>query len=102
MEDYCIDIVTGEGLGARTMRFQLAPFTLIGATTRAGLLKAPFRDRFGILERLSFYDKGALQTILKRSASLLDVSLTDDGAVEISCRSRGTPRIFKSSFKACA
>ncbi len=93
MEDFALDIITGEGLGARTMRFKLAPFTLIGATTRAGLLKAPFRDRFGILERLSFYDRTALMAILKRSANLLSIALTDDGAEEIARRSRGTPRV---------
>ncbi|RME15659.1 MAG: Holliday junction branch migration DNA helicase RuvB [Bdellovibrio sp.] len=93
MEDFCIDIVTGEGLGARSMRFQLAPFTLIGATTRAGLLKAPFRDRFGILERLSFYQRKDLVKILQRSARLLEVKLDMGGAEEIARRSRGTPRI---------
>lgn len=93
MEDYYVDIITGEGLGARTMKFQLAPFTLIGATTRAGLLNAPFRDRFGIVERLSFYDKEQLILILKRSADLINVKLTEEGAMEIARRSRGTPRI---------
>ncbi len=93
MEDFALDLVTGEGLGARTMRFQLAPFTLIGATTRAGLLKAPFRDRFGILERLNFYDRKSLVSILDRSARLLKVSLNTEGAEEIARRSRGTPRI---------
>lgn len=93
MEDFHLDIISGEGFGARTMRFQLAPFTLIGATTRAGLLKAPFRDRFGIVERLSFYDRESLREILFRSAKLLQVELTDEGAQEISRRSRGTPRI---------
>jgi holliday junction DNA helicase RuvB len=93
MEDYALDIITGEGLGARSMRFQLAPFTLIGATTRAGLLKAPFRDRFGILERLSFYDRKSLIAILDRSARLLKIPLTAEGAEEIARRSRGTPRV---------
>lgn len=93
MEDFYVDIITGEGLGARTMKFKLAPFTLIGATTRAGLLNAPFRDRFGIVERLSFYDKPQLVEIIKRSASLIQVSLEESGAVEIALRSRGTPRI---------
>src|SRR6185437_634197 len=83
MEDYYIDIVTGEGLGARSMRFQLNPFTLIGATTRAGLLKAPFRDRFGIVERLNFYDRESLVTILVRSASLLGITLPVEGARQI-------------------
>jgi len=93
MEDYALDIITGEGLGARAMRFQLAPFTLIGATTRAGLLKGPFRDRFGIVERLTFYDRKSLIAILQRSAGLLKVDLTAEGAEEIARRSRGTPRV---------
>jgi len=99
MEDFYIDIVTGEGLGARSMRFPLAPFTLVGATTRAGLLKAPFRDRFGIIERLSFYDRDALITILKRSASLLNIRLADTGADQIARRSRGTPRVANRLLK---
>jgi Holliday junction DNA helicase RuvB len=93
MEDYYIDIVTGDGLGARSMKFQLAPFTLIGATTRAGLLNAPFRDRFGIVERLNFYDKKSLQQILERDAKILNINIHADGAEEISRRSRGTPRV---------
>lgn len=93
MEDYYIDIVTGEGLGARAMKFKLAPFTLIGATTRAGLLNAPFRDRFGIIERLNFYGHEDLQTILNRSAKILNIELVETGSAEIACRSRGTPRI---------
>jgi Holliday junction DNA helicase RuvB len=93
MEDFALDIITGEGLGARTMRFKLAPFTLVGATTRAGLLKGPFRDRFGILERLSFYDRTSLMAILKRSAEILKISLTGEGSMEIARRSRGTPRV---------
>ncbi|MCC7405077.1 MAG: Holliday junction branch migration DNA helicase RuvB [Bdellovibrionales bacterium] len=99
MEDYHLDIISGEGLGARTMRFKLAPFTLIGATTRAGLLKAPFRDRFGILERLSFYDRAALKEILFRSAGLLQVKLDEAGADEIARRSRGTPRVANRLLK---
>lgn len=99
MEDYYIDIVTGEGLGARTMKFQLAPFTLIGATTRAGLLNAPFRDRFGIVERLSFYDRHTLAQIIKRSAGLLGTKISEEGAVEISKRCRGTPRIANRLLK---
>ena len=99
MEDFYIDIVTGEGLGARTMKFALAPFTLIGATTRAGLLNAPLRDRFGIVERLSFYDKAALQIIVTRSAKLLNTAITPDGAAEIAKRCRGTPRIANRLLK---
>jgi Holliday junction DNA helicase RuvB len=99
MEDYYIDIVTGEGLGARSMKFQLVPFTLVGATTRAGLLNAPFRDRFGIVERLQFYDRESLTTILKRSAQLLGVQFDEDGIAEIAGRSRGTPRIANRLLK---
>ncbi len=99
MEDFYIDIVTGEGLGARAMKFQLAPFTLIGATTRAGLLNAPFRDRFGIVERLSFYDKATLAQILTRSAGLLGTEMQEGGAIEIAKRSRGTPRIANRLLK---
>lgn len=93
MEDFALDIVTGEGLAARTMRFQIAPFTLVGATTRAGLLKRPFRERFGIVERLSFYDRKSLIEILKQSANRLETSLDPEGAAEIARRSRGTPRV---------
>ena len=99
MEDFYIDIVTGEGLGARSMKFQLVPFTLIGATTRAGLLNAPFRDRFGIQERLSFYDKATLAQILVRSAGLLTTKIMPEGALEIAKRSRGTPRIANRLLK---
>ncbi len=99
MEDFYIDIITGEGLGARSMKFQLAPFTLIGATTRAGLLNAPFRDRFGIVERLSFYDKATLAQILTRSAGLLGTEIREAGAMEIAKRSRGTPRIANRLLK---
>lgn len=99
MEDFYLDIVTGEGLGARSMRFQLAPFTLIGATTRAGLLKAPFRDRFGIVERLSFYCRDSLKQILMRSAALLSIPIVEEGAEEIAKRSRGTPRIANRLLK---
>lgn len=99
MEDYYIDIVTGEGLGARSMKFQLVPFTLVGATTRAGLLNPPFRDRFGIVERLQFYDKESLRTILLRSAAILKLEMDEAGALEIARRSRGTPRIANRLLK---
>ncbi|MFP5519035.1 MAG: Holliday junction branch migration DNA helicase RuvB [Bdellovibrionia bacterium] len=99
MEDYYIDIVTGEGLGARSMKFQLAPFTLVGATTRAGLLNPPFRDRFGIVERLQFYDKESLTEIILRSASILKLRVEPDGALEIARRARGTPRIANRLLK---
>ncbi len=99
MEDYYIDIITGDGLGSRSMKFQLSPFTLVGATTRAGLLNAPFRDRFGIVERLQFYDRESLTTILTRNADLLDVKIDQLGAGEIARRSRGTPRIANRLLK---
>lgn len=99
MEDYSIDIITGDGLGARTMKFQLPPFTLIGATTRAGLLSQPFRERFGIVERLQFYDRAALETIVLRSAGILKISANPEGAAEIARRSRGTPRIANRLLK---
>lgn len=99
MEDFYLDLITGEGLGARSMKFQLVPFTLIGATTRSGLLNGPFRDRFGIVERLQFYDRGALEQILKRSAEILKVPAEKEGLHEIACRSRGTPRIANRLLK---
>jgi Holliday junction DNA helicase RuvB len=99
MEDYYIDIVTGDGLGARSMKFQLAPFTLVGATTRSGMLNAPFRDRFGIVERLLFYDRKSLEKIIKRSAEILNVEADEKGIQEIAKRSRGTPRISQRLLK---
>jgi Holliday junction DNA helicase RuvB len=99
MEDYYIDIVTGEGLGVQTMKFQLVPFTLIGATTRAGLLDNPFRDRFGIQERLQFYDRDALGQILVRSAGILNLKLDSMAAAEIAKRARGTPRVANRLLK---
>lgn len=93
MEDYFIDLITGEGLGAQSMRFKLVPFTLVGATTRAGLLKAPFRDRFGIHERLQFYDINSLQQIIQRSSKLLNIQIDAKGCLEVARRSRGTPRV---------
>jgi Holliday junction DNA helicase RuvB len=99
MEDYYIDIVTGDGLGARSMKFQLVPFTLVGATTRSGLLSAPLLTRFGIVERLQFYDKHALETILLRSAEILGISMTEKGARQLAQRSRGTPRIANRLLK---
>lgn len=99
MEDFYIDIVTGDGLAARSMKFQLAPFTLIGATTRAGLVNAPLRDRFGIVERLQFYSKQDLVEILTRSARILSIEITSEGAMEVARRSRGTPRIANRLLK---
>ncbi|HXL74674.1 MAG TPA: Holliday junction branch migration DNA helicase RuvB [Burkholderiales bacterium] len=93
LEDFQIDIMIGEGPAARSIKLDLPPFTLAGATTRAGMLTNPLRDRFGIVARLEFYSHDELATIVRRSARLLQVSLNDDGAVEIACRSRGTPRV---------
>jgi Holliday junction DNA helicase RuvB len=93
MEDYRLDIMIGEGPAARSVRLDLAPFTLVGATTRAGMLTNPLRDRFGIVSRLEFYTVEELGRIVSRSAGLLELSMTDTGAAEIAKRSRGTPRI---------
>ena len=93
LEDYQLDIMIGEGPAARSVKLELPPFTLVGATTRAGMLTNPLRDRFGIVSRLEFYSHAELTKILQRSANLLDVHLEMDGAVEIARRSRGTPRI---------
>ncbi len=93
MEDYQIDIVIGEGPAARSIKLDVAPFTLVGATTRAGMLTNPLRDRFGIVARLEFYSAAELQRIVLRSAALLQVAIDDAGAMEIARRSRGTPRI---------
>src|SRR5271169_4360855 len=93
MEDYRIDLIVGQGAGARIHPFQLNRFTLIGATTRAGLVTAPLRSRFGIVHRLEFYTPEDLVTIVRRSASILSIAVDDDGAFEIARRSRGTPRV---------
>ena len=93
MEDFHFDIIMGSGPGANTIRLPLSRFTLVGATTRAGLLTAPLRSRFGIIERVEFYEEADLQKIALRSASILKLDLTDDGAFELARRSRGTPRI---------
>ena len=93
MEDYKLDIMIGEGPAARSIKLELPPFTLIGATTRAGSLTSPLRDRFGIVQRLEFYSVDALTSIVTRSAKLLQVSTQIDGAREIAVRARGTPRI---------
>jgi Holliday junction DNA helicase RuvB len=93
LEDYQIDIMIGEGPAARSIKLDLPPFTLVGATTRAGMLTNPLRDRFGIVARLEFYNQHELAQIVQRSARLLDVSLEDEGAAEISRRARGTPRV---------
>jgi Holliday junction DNA helicase RuvB len=93
MEDYQIDIMIGEGPAARSIKLDLPPFTLVGATTRAGLLTSPLRDRFGIVQRLEFYSTDELATIITRSASVLGIDIEPGGAFEIARRSRGTPRI---------
>jgi Holliday junction DNA helicase RuvB len=93
LEDFQIDILIGEGPAARSVKIDLQPFTLVGATTRAGMLTNPLRDRFGIVARLEFYSSDELTHIVRRSAGLLGADTTDDGAAEIARRSRGTPRI---------
>ncbi|MBT3610553.1 MAG: Holliday junction branch migration DNA helicase RuvB, partial [Gammaproteobacteria bacterium] len=93
MEDFQLDIMIGEGPAARSLKLELQPFTLVGATTRAGLLTSPLRDRFGIVQRLEFYSIGELTQIVNRSASKLNLPIEGAGATEISRRSRGTPRI---------
>ncbi|HZG60656.1 MAG TPA: Holliday junction branch migration DNA helicase RuvB [Anoxybacillus sp.] len=93
MEDYCLDIVIGKGHTARSVRIDLPPFTLVGATTRAGALSAPLRDRFGVLSRLEYYLPAQLAQIVKRTADILDVEIEEEAAFEIARRSRGTPRI---------
>jgi Holliday junction DNA helicase RuvB len=93
LEDYQLDIVIGEGPAARSLKLDLPPFTLVGATTRAGLLTSPLRDRFGIVQRLEFYQRSELEFIVKRAARILDVGIDDAGTTEVARRSRGTPRI---------
>ncbi|MGA2191938.1 MAG: Holliday junction branch migration DNA helicase RuvB [Nitrospirota bacterium] len=93
MEDYQLDIIIGQGPSARSIKLDLPPFTLVGATTRAGLLTSPLRERFGVLARLEFYSPDELKKVVKRSSGLLGIGITEDGAFEIAKRSRGTPRI---------
>ncbi len=99
MEDYALDLMMGKGPAARSIRIPLKPFTLIGATTRAGQLSSPLRDRFGVHFRLELYNNEELAKIVKRSASILDTEITEEGAFEIACRSRGTPRIANRFLK---
>jgi Holliday junction DNA helicase RuvB len=99
MEDYCLDIIIGKGPSARSVRLDLAPFTLIGATTKAGRLSSPLRDRFGVINRLEFYKQEELQEIVIRSADILNVDIVTHGALEIARRSRGTPRIANRLLK---
>ena len=93
LEDFKLDIMVGEGIAVHSVQLELPPFTLIGATTRAGMLTSPLRDRFGIVQRLVFYEVKDLQKIVVRSADILDIQIESDGALEIAKRSRGTPRI---------
>ena len=99
MEDFVLDIIVGKGPNAQSIRIDLEKFTLIGATTRAGMLSAPLRDRFGVLLALNLYDTRDLTTIVKRSAQILDIPIDDTGAIEIARRSRGTPRIANRLLK---
>ncbi|HEY8343954.1 MAG TPA: Holliday junction branch migration DNA helicase RuvB [Bacillota bacterium] len=99
MEDFALDIIIGKGPSARTVRIDLPRFTLVGATTRAGALSAPLRDRFGIISRLDFYDPADLQKIIIRAASLLNIPIEEDGAKELASRARGTPRIANRLLK---
>lgn len=99
MEDYCIDIMIDSGPNARTVQIELNPFTLIGATTRSGLLTSPLRARFGINSRLEYYDSKTLTLIVERSSNLLDIPITEEAAYQIASRSRGTPRIANSLLR---
>lgn len=99
MEDFALDIIIGKGPSARSIRLDIAPFTLIGATTKAGALAAPLRDRFGVISRLEYYQPEALIHIIKRAAEILDIAIEENGALEIARRSRGTPRIANRLLK---
>ena len=99
MEDYAIDIMIGKGASARSIRLDLPKFTLVGATTRAGLLSAPLRDRFGVIQHLEFYTPEELQTIIVQSAKKLEVEIEPEGAAELAKRSRGTPRLANRLLK---
>ncbi len=99
MEDFVIDIVIDQGPNARSVRLNIQPFTLIGATTRAGMLSSPMRSRFGLVNRLDYYDATTLCTIIKRSAKILNVEIEEEGAMEIASRSRGTPRIANNLLR---
>jgi holliday junction DNA helicase RuvB len=99
LEDFKLDIIIGQGPSARTVKLSIPPFTLIGATTRTGLLTPPLRDRFGVISRLEFYKPEELEQIVSRTAKLLDIQLDKEGALEISTRSRGTPRIANRLLK---
>jgi Holliday junction DNA helicase RuvB len=93
MEDYALDIVIGKGPSARSLRLRLPRFTVVGATTRLALMTAPLRARFGAVHRLDFYDEAAMQAIVRRASTLMEIPLDEDGLTEIACRARGTPRV---------
>ena len=99
MEDYAIDILIGKGVNAKSIRLDLPKFTLIGATTRVGMLTAPLRDRFGVISRLEYYTNDELSKIIKRNASLFKIKIDDEGALQIARRSRGTPRLANRLLK---
>lgn len=99
MEDFALDLIIGKGPSARSVRLDLSKFTLIGATTRAGLLTSPLRDRFGVILNLDLYDEESLKRIVKRSSNILNIDIADEGALEIAKRSRGTPRIANRILK---
>jgi len=99
MEDFCLDIVIGKGPSARSIRLDIPPFTLVGATTRAGLLTSPLRDRFGIINKLEFYSDCELAEIVTRTAGILHIDIVPEAALEIACRSRGTPRVANRLLK---
>ena len=99
MEDYALDIIIGKGQGSRSIRLDLQPFTLIGATTRTGLISSPLRDRFGIINRLEMYSTDELKQIINRSSNILNIKIDDTGANELAKRSRGTPRIANRFLK---
>ena len=99
IKGFAIDIIMGKGQGARSIRLDLPHFTLIGATTRAGMLSAPLRDRFGVVDRLEFYNVGELMQVIVRSAKVLGIAIDDEGAYEIARRSRGTPRLANRLLK---
>ena len=99
MEDFALDFIVGKGPSAKNMRLKIQPFTLIGATTKAGMLTSPLRDRFGVICRLELYSPEELQVILKRSASILNIEIDEDASLDIARRSRGTPRIANRLLK---
>ncbi len=99
MEDFALDIIVGKGPAARSLRLDLSPYTLVGATTRAGLLSSPLRDRFGVVNRLEFYNSEELAEVITRAARILDITIEPQGASELACRARGTPRVANRLLK---